>query len=271
MSDIRLIAADIDGTLLPRGGVISDATRRAVALCRERGIPFVLATGRWIGDVDGIIEAAGTGDQYRILNNGGAVAGPDGQLLKEWFMRPEDVRRVYAIMRGYDMMVSSFVRHGLFRVNTRAVPPGWLRHYEGPLPYRQVFDDADALEAEALSEVYELEAVSFDPALHARLRAEVEAAGAIVTGAFERSTEVQSPGMGKGTALRWLMDRLGLSPDQCMAFGDNINDLNLLSAVGWPVAMGNAPQAVKDAARIVAPRDVEDGVARVVFEVLGTD
>ena len=43
---IRMIATDVDGTILPRGGVISDATRRAVALCRERGIPFVIVSGR---------------------------------------------------------------------------------------------------------------------------------------------------------------------------------------------------------------------------------
>ena len=57
-----------------------------------------------------------------------------------------------------------------------------------------------------------------------------------------------------------------------MAFGDNANDLDMLSAVGWPVAVGNAIEAVKSRARLIAPADVDDGVARVIFErVLGEE
>ena len=78
--------------------------------------------------------------------------------------------------------------------------------------------------------------------------------------------------MGKGTALRWLAESLGIPTDRCMAFGDNANDLDMLAAVGWPVAVGNAADAVRRAARIVADTDANDGVAKVIFErVLGEE
>ena len=82
--------------------------------------------------------------------------------------------------------------------------------------------------------------------------------------------EVMAPGGGKGRALAFLMGRLGLKKEQVMAFGDSTNDLDMLGAAGWPVAMGNALDVVKALAWRVAPSCDQDGVARTLQEcVLG--
>ena len=52
---------------------------------------------------------------------------------------------------------------------------------------------------------------------------------------------------------------------RCMAFGDNMNDMDMLNAAGWSVAMGNGDEALKRAARIIAPADSDDGVAKVIY------
>ena len=269
---IRMIATDIDGTLLPRGGTISEATRRAIRGCRARGIPFVIVSGRWIGALGDVIRAAGTEDQPVIIVNGSAVIGPDGGVLFERFMTPRDVESVYRVLRRYDVQINSYVPNGLYCLNTGALKrrSSMLSGYMGN--GNLVVDDPVRLEAEGLNRVYKLEGLTEDVAMMDALRAELLQTGAVVTHSSWRNVEIMSQGMGKATALRWLADHLGVDLADCMAFGDNDNDMDMLLAVGWPVAVGNADESLKRAARIVADDDVNDGVAKTLFQyVLGED
>lgn len=270
--NIRMIATDIDGTLLPRGGVISEATRRAIRACRARGIPFVIVSGRWIGALGDVVRQAGTEDQPLIIVNGSAVIGPAGDVLFERFMTAEDVKSVYAVLRRYDVQINSYVPNGLYCLNTRALKQrsSMLSGYMGN--GNLVVDDPARFEAEGLDRVYKLEGLTEDTALMDALRAELLGTGAVITHSSWRNVEIMSRGMGKATALRWLGGHLGIDLKDCMAFGDNDNDMDMLRAVGWPVAVGNAAESLKRAARIVAEDDVNDGVARTIFRyVLGED
>ncbi|MBR3274362.1 MAG: HAD family hydrolase [Clostridia bacterium] len=269
---IRMIATDVDGTILPRGGTISDATRRAVALCRERGIPFVIVSGRWIGALGDVIRQCGTADQPIVIVNGSAVLGPDGAVWHERFMDPADVERVYAVLRRYNVQINSYVPGALYCLNTPALahPSSMIKGYMGG--GRLVIDDRDAFEAEALDRVYKLEGLTENTALIEEVRGALEReTNALVTHSSWRNVELMSHGMGKAASLGWLAERLGVDLADCMAFGDNANDLDMLRAVGWPVAVGNATDEVKQIARIVADTDAGDGVAKVIFECVCKD
>ena len=272
MIDIRLIASDVDGTMLPANGAISEDLRRAIARCLERGIPFLLSSGRWIGALGRIIERCGVGGQPMIIANGAAVLGPDGVPLREWTLDEADARRAYDVMRRFDVQINSYVRDGLYCLNTHVLArqATMIRDYLGTGHARLSLDDPAAFDAFALTAPYKLEAMTEDPELIRKVRAALRETGLAVTHSSSRNVELMAPGVGKGQALRWLAGRMGIPLDKCMAFGDNANDLDMLSVVGWPVAVGNAEAAVKAAARIVGPADVDDGVARVLFEqVLG--
>ena len=271
--NIRMIATDVDGTILPRGGAISRATRRAVQGCRARGIPFVIVSGRWIGALGDVIRQADTADQPLVIVNGSAVLGPDGQVLYERFMTPDDVARVYSVLSRYNVQINSYVPGALYCMNTQALahPSSMIKGYLGG--GRLVVDDRAAFEREGLEHVYKLEGLTEDTALieevRAALRRETDAQ---VTHSSWRNVELMSSGMGKAVALRWLADHLGIDLKDCMAFGDNANDLDMLGAVGWPVAVGNATDAVKGIAKIVTDDDADDGVAKVILErVLGEE
>ena len=269
--DIRLIASDVDGTILPHGGSFSDLTRQAVRRCRERGIPFVISSGRWIGALEEVRRALDAEDQPVIVAGGGAVYGSGDALLREWTMNDADVHAVYEVMRRFDVAIISYVSGGVYRLNTAALPKRMKAYLAGSDSHCVVNDDRTAFEREGMRNVYKMEAVTEDQEAIAAVReALTRETDTLISGAFRNNTEVVSRGMGKGVALRWLVESLGIDPSRCMAFGDNTNDLDLLRAVGWPVAVGNAVDALKAAARIIAPADVDDGVARTIFEqVLG--
>ena len=264
-TEIRLIVSDIDGTLLPRGGRISDVTRRAVERCWARGIPFVLATGRWAGAIGEVRRDLGLENRPCIIANGGAVLDGDGSCLREWHMREADARRAAAIAREYPVLINSYVRNGLYRLNVTPTLRR-LQMYVGEGNPRIVQNDPAAFDSEGMRNVYKLEVLCENPSVLAELSARVRKLGLSVSSASPRNVEIMAPGCGKGTALRWLAGHLGAPRETVMAFGDHYNDLELLEEAGWPVAMGNSVDALKDAARIVAPACVEDGVARVLFE-----
>ena len=270
---IRMIATDVDGTILPRGGAISPATRRAVGLCRERGIPFVIVSGRWIGALGDVIRQADAADQPVIIVNGSAVLGPDGEVWHERFMDPADVEAVYRVLSRFNVQINCYAPGALYCVNTAALahPSSMIKGYLGS--GRLVLDDRAALEGEGLKRVYKLEGLTEDTCLIDEVRAVLMAqTHARVTWSSWRNVELMSRGMGKAPALKWLADRLGVDLADCMAFGDNANDLDMLGCVGWPVAVGNATDEVKAIARIVTDADVDDGVAHTIFNhVFGVD
>lgn len=266
MNDIRLIASDVDGTMLPRGGSISEALRDAIRRCRARNIPFIIASGRWVGAMTDVIRQSGTQGMPTIVANGAAVIGGDGVPLREWLMDDADTRRVYDILRNFDVQINGYKRSALFCVNTAALKrrSTMIASYIGGEGFRLVTDDREAFEAEALHDAYKLEALSENPAVIAAVQEALRDVGLTVTHSSARNVEIMAPGVNKGSAVRWLAESLGVPVSCCMAFGDSMNDLDMLNAVGWPVVMGNGDAPLMPAARIIAPADIDDGVAKTI-------
>ena len=269
---IRLIASDVDGTILPRGGEISAATREAVRRCRAAGVPFVISSGRWIGALRGVIDAVGDAADPVIICTGGAIVRADGTPIREWFMRPEDVGAAYETLGRFRVQINSYVPNGLYCLNTHLLRrrSTMIVENSGNGDLTLVVDDRAAMERDGLDHVYKLEAQTEDADEMARVRAAIAALGLPASSSSGRNLEIVSPGMGKSNALRALAARMGIEMADVMAFGDHTNDLDMLSASGWPVAMANGAAELKAAARVVAPDCAEDGVARVIREyVLG--
>ena len=98
----------------------------------------------------------------------------------------------------------------------------------------------------------------------AKLKQELLDAGYSVSSAYADNMEIMLGGHGKGTAVKWLSEYLGVKPEETMAFGDNTNDQTMLDAVGWPCAVENAVESLKNSARIVTPPCDADGVAPII-------
>jgi len=268
---IRLFLSDIDGTLATTYDGVSERSRRAIRLCEERDVPFVIVSGRWLAGARAVSQALGQKKGYMIVANGGAVAEVGGAHLREWLMPEEDARRVYDVLRKYPVAIHAYARKEVHRLNTALVDGALAEkldrylHTDGDcVVYR---DDPARFEA-ALAAAYKLEVYTPRRDLLPGIREELTALGVKVESSGSENLEITMPGMGKGTAVRWLMAHLGVEKDECMAFGDNTNDLSMMTEVGWPVAVGNAAPELRMIARIVAPRCDEDGVARTIEKVL---
>jgi len=266
---IKLITSDVDGTILPRGGEISERTKQAVQACTAAGIPFVVSSGRWYVSARPIAEKLGIDEGYMIVANGGAIVRMDGSIVKEWLTPTEDAWKIYSIMKKYDVMMNSFVRNAVYRINTRALKrqKRGLDGYLGNV-YSITNDDVEAYETKGLITPYKLEAYGEDLDALAKLKAELIEAGYSVSSAYADNMEIMAGGFGKGTAVKWLAEHLGVKREECMAFGDNTNDQSMLDAVGWSVAVGNAVESLKQNARIVAENCEDDGVAKVIEKAL---
>jgi hydroxymethylpyrimidine pyrophosphatase-like HAD family hydrolase len=89
-----------------------------------------------------------------------------------------------------------------------------------------------------------------------------------ITSSVRNRVELSSPQAGKAAGLRFLLDQMGIAPEETAAFGDADNDIDMLQMVGWGIAMANASEGCKKAADYITRTNLEDGVAYGIREIL---
>ncbi len=269
-TDIRLIALDLDGTLLNTEKRLSDRNREALARAAAAGIEIVPTTGRFF---DGIPEVVRTLPflHYAITINGAAVF----DVCRGENLLKAELPLVRA-MEILDYMDSLPVLYDCYQDNA-----GWMSRamWEQVEAYvgnphsrklvretRQPVPDLRTMLRERGRDVQKLQGILKDLDLRERLIRELPErfAGLSVTSSWENNVEINDAEAHKGRALLRLAEHLGLRPDQTMAFGDGLNDLTMLRAAGLGVAMGNAcPEALAAADVVTADCD-HDGVAAAI-------
>ena len=266
---IRLIALDIDGTLVGEDLVIGERTFAAIGEARRRGIAVSLVTGRMATSAMPFAVALGlTGplvaQQGALIR---AMPGPDskglGRLLYHRPLRPEVAVEIVRWCRARElvphfnhlewMIVASdedrLEEYRLFVGDRLRVVPDILA--SAALPVTKVVAIGEG--------VHSLDVLAEGRA-HFAGRAEV-------TLSHPRFLEFLAPGVSKGAAIRWLARRLRAPLEQCLAIGDQYNDLEMIGEVGHGVAMPTAPEAVRAVARYAAPPVGEEGAAQMIERI----
>lgn len=271
---IRMIALDIDGTLVGDDLVIGERTLAAIGEATRRGIAVSLVTGRMATSATPFAEALGlmgpiVAQQGALIRTmpGPAVPGQrprrHGRLL---YHRPLDPAVTIEIVHWCR-------EHGLTphfnHLEWMIVGADESRIEE----YRVFVGDrlrvVPDIEARAQKPVTKVVAIGEgDHSLDVLDEGRARFAGrAEVTLSHPRFLEFLAPGVSKGQAVRWLARRFGIPLEQALAVGDQYNDLEMISEVGHGVAMPTAPDAVKAAARFVAPPVSEEGAAQVIERI----
>jgi Cof subfamily protein (haloacid dehalogenase superfamily) len=279
-SDVRLIAIDIDGTLLDSRGQVSAANVAALVEAIARGVDVVLVTGRSYPFARAVVQDLLPGEVSLIVSNGAIERTLAGRTLASRLLPRDAARRVLERTEAYrPFSAILFDREAEGHVVADTLDwehPHRRRYWER---HRHFIGHAAPLEAALTEDPIQ---VMFNGGVE--MMREVYAALAGLDGVFVCRTEyeardfslvdVLAPEATKGRALAWRAAQLGIDRAQIMAIGDNFNDLEMLEFAGLPVLMGNAVEALRGRGwRETATHD-ESGVAqaiqRLVLDVAAT-
>lgn len=284
---LRLIASDIDGTLVNERHEISARTVEAIHRAQGLGCIFVVTTGRSFEDARDQVRAAGITCDYLVMN-GSELRDSEGTLLQALYMDRSLVERVVARLEDEGLYVEVYTTQGVFS------PSGLERRKWGTatkihrfvpeLSMRDAYELAEGHEQfqkikpigsldelwERGAEVGKVVVFSSDEPKLARLREELpRELHADVGCSFPFNLEVTDPGASKGQALARYAESKSIDLADVMTVGDNYNDLSMLSPrFGHTFAMGNAPEGVKRVAKYVTKTNAQDGVACAIEQCL---
>lgn len=258
--DIKLVALDLDDTLLDKSLAVSPRTREAIAQAIMQGVTVTVATGRMYSSA--VIYAKQLGlDVPLITYNGGLIRRvQSGETLYHMPVDEQVARDVLALFHEKGWYIQSYVDDILYVAE----------HNETSRYYERM----TGIKAVALGEEFYTMAGAPTKMLALTGEAQLGEIEKQVRSAFgdrlyiARSKptylEMTHPQVNKGHALAFLAEKLGITREQVMAVGDSQNDLDMIEYAGWGVAMGNAAANVKAAAQAVTGHHDAEGVAEAI-------
>lgn len=272
--DIKCIALDMDLTTLDRDGRLSEANRQALERAISRGIHIVIASGRPFDSLPSDVVNI-PGIAYAITSNGAAVYHiPTRQRLMGYTMTARSVREILACTAALPLTCEVFVNGTAFADAGYVKDPVAYGAAPRAIPYiqrtREGVADIRGFIMEHAHEVDSLDLITGDPELkkHVLSMLENTVADLYVTSSVPQLIELSHRNAGKHSGVRFVAERLGLSPSQIAAFGDGDNDADMLRYAGCGIAMANATPACLAAADHITGHHHPDGVARGMAEIL---
>lgn len=263
MSGARLVATDLDGTLVHSDGSVTPRTREVLAELDRRGVPVVFVTGRPLRWAIEVFEHVGE-HGLAVVSNGALVWNvPRHTVHLQRLLEPAVAREVCRLIRaavpGATFAVEGFDGIGL--------EPGFLERHAVPegsrrAPVEQLLDHAAikllARHEEATPQEF------WDAAAQA-----VGDRAVITWSSATALLEISAAGVTKASTLALVCAELGIAPADVVAFGDMPNDIPMLEWAGTSYAMANAHASVRAAADHLAPGNDEDGVATTLTRIFG--
>ena len=260
---LKLVATDLDGTLLHTDGTVTGRTRATLTAVEALGVTVVFVTGRPVRWMEPLWEHVGD-HGLAVCSNGGIVYDVAARGVRSARPIPPEVGLQVAGLLREAMPGTAFAVEGTTGFGKE---PAFLPRNEPPPgtqvgPLEAIFGDATvkllARHEERDPEEFWAEAESLVGHLVTTTWSSV---GALV--------EISGPGVTKASTLALLCEELGVAPDEVVAFGDMPNDLAMLQWAGTSYAMANAHPSVLALADRQAPSHEDDGVAAVLEELFG--
>lgn len=265
LPDIRLIACDMDGTLLDDEHVIHDDFWPLIGQLSERGVLFCPASGR---QYNNLLHCFGpVADELAFIAENGCLVMYRGQELSSDCVPREIahglVRRVRALQASGMNLGIVLCGKGAARIERHN--PLFVEHVERYYLRLEIVDDLLAVDDDFLKiALYDPESSERNLQPHfAGLR---PACQVVVSG--QNWLDIMPSDANKGSGLRHLQQALGVSREQTMVFGDFLNDLEMMDEAAYSFAMANAHPLLKARASHLAPANTENGVVRTIRSVL---
>ncbi len=235
--DIKLIALDMDGTLLNNKHKVSEENKRAIIEAREKGIEVIISTGRHFSTSS--IIAKELDIHYLITVNGSEIWTMTGELIARQLIDPALVKKLVALQKKHNTWMWLTSTEEIFRGEA---PEEIDAHEWLKFGYDVKKDD---VRKEIMDEL-----ATYD---------DIELSNSSLT-----NIEVNAIGVNKAVAIEKVCERLGITMDNVMAMGDSLNDRKMIEQAGFGIAMDNAQPEVKKIADWVTDANHQDGVAKAI-------
>ncbi|QWT17955.1 Cof-type HAD-IIB family hydrolase [Collinsella sp. zg1085] len=276
-----LVFSDLDGTLLTTNKHLRPRTLAALDALAISDIEFIPSTGRSAGEIPYELKIH-PAVHYVIAANGASVLALDehdkadfdrATTLQHWPLSREHAHAVLAIARKYDVTFDVFgdghcylKRAWYERLHEFVSHKAILKSMLGT---RRPLDEEPEV---TIERVHTLERVAMywkDSRERDAILDELSCIEGIeVTRSYPMNIEIMEAGTSKGTAATWLCEHLGQAAADAFAFGDNLNDIEMLTAVGHGYAVANAEAEVLAHAPLCCPANDDDGVAQVLEQLV---
>ncbi|MBO0475635.1 HAD family phosphatase [Vagococcus sp. DIV0080] len=284
---IKLIASDMDGTLLSSHLSISETNKEAVLEAQALGIEFMVATGRAYAEAKPALEEAGI-KCAMITGNGAQGFDSDGNETFVISIEKKVAKEVMGTLRENNLYFELMTSKGVYAESqvkrlenfatllanqiphlTFKMATAMASAHLNMLPVNYI-DSYNELMSDDSIEI--LKFISFSDHGQELLKPigeKIEGMGPLyVTSSFPNNIEINHEDAQKGNAVRKVAEELGISLDDVMTIGDNYNDVSMLSIAGVSFAMGNAEEGVKKIAKYETDLNVNDGVGKAILRAI---
>lgn len=284
---IKLIASDMDGTLLGSNHDISEENLKAIRLAQENGITFAISTGRAYEDVKPFIDKYNLNCQCAALN-GGEFVDEKGNVIEGIYIDNEKAREVLNEMIKFNLSIEIYTNKGFYTTNSRKdTLTGMIKRAKTFHPslkkLKDIINHAKShphfvkmhyitdLDEFFNSDIKIGKFVSF-----AETEEEINKVkehmkkidGLAISSSFVTNIEVNHEDATKGKILSKVAEKMGISKEQVAVFGDGSNDYSMFEEFPNSFAMENAIPLIKDSAKFITAKNTEDGVAKGIYKIL---
>ena len=269
MNKYRIIAVDLDKTLLNSEGKLSELSLKALEKAKDRGVIIVPATGR---AKSAVIKEIAEADyvRYLISSNGAIIYDKDKQqTIYKNCISEEGIDNIWdyladrSFMKEYFFEGRPYVEQTFFKdMGKYGVTDDFMAYYKST---RAPMQDFESFLVDKKDRIEVINFIFTDNDKRLSTWEELKGIPLIeATTSLKFNLEIGAVGMSKGTALRFLCEYLNIERDRVIAFGDNENDISMISFAGMGVAVANADESVRNAADYVTLSNDEDGVVRAL-------
>ncbi|ULG71791.1 Cof-type HAD-IIB family hydrolase [Macrococcus brunensis] len=281
---IRLIATDMDGTLLNSGHEISQENIEAIRYAQSQGVTVVIATGRAFYEANMPVKPTGLTVPYICLN-GAEIRDEQFNITHTSHLNPEQIEEVTGVLRKYDIFYQVYTNFGIYTEDKekdlqiyldiamqagnepdeekiregieKRLEQGTLKEVDD---YSMIYDREGEL-------VMKLLAYTSDHHKLMQAKSELKAFSSLAVSASARNNlEITHADAQKGVALKRIAEQLEIPLSETMALGDNLNDVSMLEVAGFSVAMENAARETKAIAKYLTDSNEESGVGRAIMK-----
>ncbi len=270
---ISVVAMDLDGTLLGADQKVSEENCKALRACHAEGIRIVLASGRSFESVRTFAKEIGIADCGIVSCNGARVdETANGPCIMEDCLPVEQATALFEELQRCAIYFECYTPGKIYMTN------GFVERFHSHEArviendgYRlEYIDSTERMRAEALGHAYKFVVYSPDSRILAQAAEQLKKFDIAITSSWGDNVELMKSDAGKGKAVLAYAARYGIPREEIMGFGDQLNDLNLIQSVGVGVAMENAVDELKKAAKLIAPHHDQSGVGRVICKYVLT-